>query len=105
MQTKHETHVDVAAERKLWTAVIAATIEEWVSGPLRLSIEADKYLFDKRSDFESVCQDAGLDAAALRDRLNTMKKAGLGPSALMMPRTILRTTVRGSHSLVPFRAA
>lgn len=104
MNINHAEHVDVTAERRLWTAVIATTIEEWVSGPLRLSIEADKYLFDRRSDFEQVCTDAGLDSTTLREKLLAMKKMGMGPSALMMPRTILGPA-KAHHSSHTIQAA
>ncbi|MGA7793536.1 MAG: hypothetical protein WCA19_10895 [Candidatus Acidiferrales bacterium] len=31
--------VEETAEQKLWRAVIATTVEEWVSGPLRRSVK------------------------------------------------------------------
>jgi len=39
------TEVEETAEQKLWRAVIASTVEEWVSGPLRKQREAEQFLF------------------------------------------------------------
>ena len=89
MQAQHEDQIEALGEQRLWTAVIARAIEDWVSGPLRMSIEADKYLFSGSNDFERVCEAAGLDSTALRERLLALKKSGYGPTALMMPRTAL----------------
>lgn len=105
MQPKQENDIDVFGEQRLWTAVIARTIEDWVGGPLRMSIEADSYLFSNGKDFEKVCQSAGLDSTALRERLVALKKSGYGPSALMMPRTVLRSSVKVVQMPAPRRAA
>src|SRR5580704_776064 len=43
------------AEEKLWRAVIARTLEEWVRGPLRYSRKAEEFLFDDNRDFLAVC--------------------------------------------------
>jgi hypothetical protein len=56
-------------EERIWQAVIVSTIEEWMSGPLRRSIEAEQFLFRDDRDFHLVCQQAGMDAARLRQRL------------------------------------
>ena len=33
------------AESRLWKAVIVSTIQDWISGPLRLKRQAEEYLF------------------------------------------------------------
>ena len=58
---------------RLWQAVIVSTIEEWVSGPLRRSREAEQFLFSDSTDFRLVCQSAGMDADALRQRLTKLR--------------------------------
>jgi hypothetical protein len=57
------------AESRLWQAVIVSTIQEWISGPLRLKRQAEEYLFGDNSDFPTVCQSAGMDAGQLRRKL------------------------------------
>lgn len=60
-------------EARLWQAVIVSTIEEWVSGPLRRSREAEKFLFTDNADFRLVCESAGMDAQSLRARLMKLR--------------------------------
>ena len=60
-------------ETVLWRAVIARTIQEWISGPLRRQREAEQYLFDDNSDFRLVCQSAGMDSGQLRSRLARLR--------------------------------
>jgi hypothetical protein len=60
-------------EARLWQAVILSTIEEWVSGPLRRSREAEKFLFTDNADFRMVCESAGMDAKSLRARLTKLR--------------------------------
>jgi hypothetical protein len=62
-----------APETRLWRAVIARTIQEWVSGPLRRQREAEQYLFDDNRDFPLVCQSAGMDSSRLRSRLARLR--------------------------------
>lgn len=57
------------AESRLWQAVIVSTIQDWISGPLRLKRQAEEYLFSDNSDFPTVCQSAGMDASQLRRKL------------------------------------
>lgn len=57
------------AESRLWQAVIVSTIQDWISGPLRLKRQAEEYLFADNSDFPAVCQSAGMDANQLRRKL------------------------------------
>ena len=56
------------AEQKLWRAVIANTIHEWLRGPLRLQREAEQFLFHD-DDFYTVCCSAGMDPEYVRERL------------------------------------
>jgi hypothetical protein len=54
-----------SAEERLWRAVIARTLEEWVRGPLRYSRIAEDFLFHDNKDFHSVCSSAGMDPSSL----------------------------------------
>ena len=65
------------AEEKLWRAVIARTLEEWVRGPLRYSRIAEEFLFDDERDFRAVCSSAGMDPGTLRNRLKTIRERGI----------------------------
>jgi hypothetical protein len=67
------TEVEETAEQKLWRAVIATIVEEWVSGPLRQKREAEKFLFDDNQDFQTVCFSAGISPANLRGRLEKIR--------------------------------
>jgi hypothetical protein len=58
-----------SAEERLWRAVIARTLEEWVRGPLRYSRIAEEFLFHDEKDFPSVCSSAGMDPRNLREKL------------------------------------
>jgi len=60
-------------EQRLWTAVLARTVEEWVSGPLRSRMEAEAFLFEDETDFPSVCHAAGLDPASFRNKLRQLR--------------------------------
>ena len=75
-----DSNIEVIAEQRVWTAVIARTVEEWVSGPLGSQREAELYLFTDETDFPAVCRSAGLDPQALRRKLNRLKKSGAGPT-------------------------
>ncbi len=57
----------------LWRAVIASAIQDWLSGPLRLKREAERYLFENSRDLSLVCDSAGMDIARLRARLNKLR--------------------------------
>ena len=65
------------AEERLWRAVIARTLEEWVSGPLRYSRIAEEFLFHDNKDFLSVCSSAGMDPCSLRKRLESIRTRAL----------------------------
>jgi len=60
-------------EEKLWRAVIASTVEEWVNGPLRRSREAEEFLFDDHADYRTVCYSAGINPEHLRSRLEKIR--------------------------------
>jgi hypothetical protein len=60
-------------ETLLWRAVIARTIQEWISGPLRRQREAEQYLFGDNRDFCLVCGCAGMDIGQLRSRLSRLR--------------------------------
>jgi hypothetical protein len=65
------------AEEKLWRAVIARTLEEWVCGPLSYSRRAEQFLFSDEKDFKAVCFSAGMDPGNLRRRLETIRARGI----------------------------
>jgi hypothetical protein len=65
------------AEERLWRAVIARTLEEWVRGPLRYRRLAEQYLFNDNSDFLAVCSSAGMDPGNLRKRLQSIRARGM----------------------------
>jgi hypothetical protein len=62
------------AEERLWQAVIVSTIQEWMSGPLRRSREAEQFLFWDENDFSQVCESAGMDAGRLREKLFRLRE-------------------------------
>src|ERR1035437_603637 len=64
-------------EERLWRAVIARTLEEWVHGPLRYSRMAEQFLFDDNQDFQAVCSSAGMDPGNLRKRLQSIRTRGI----------------------------
>ncbi len=61
------------AEQRLWRAVIAKTLEEWMNGSLRFSRVAEEFLFYDNKDFMSVCSSAGMDPLSLREKLRSMR--------------------------------
>jgi hypothetical protein len=60
-------------EIRVWRAVIARTIQEWISGSLTRKREAEQYLFDDNRDFRLVCGSAGIDSGKLRARLRLLR--------------------------------
>lgn len=65
-------HMQMHTE-KLWRAVIASTVEEWIHGPLRRKREAEQFLFHDEKDYKIVCSSAGIDAATLRAKLSKIR--------------------------------
>jgi hypothetical protein len=49
----HNVEAEETAERRLWRAVIASTVEEWVNGPLRRQREAEDFLFTNNRDYRT----------------------------------------------------
>ena len=69
----HSSEDQEIAEQRLWRAVIASTVQEWISGPLRRQREAEQFLFQDDSDYRTVCSQAGIDPANLRSRLQKIR--------------------------------
>ena len=65
--------VEENAVQKLWRAVIAKTVDEWVNGPLRQKREAEDFLFTDNQDYRTVCYSAGIDPQNLRSRLEKIR--------------------------------
>jgi hypothetical protein len=65
--------VEETAEQRLWRAVIASTVEEWVRGPLRQKREAEQFLFTDNIDYRTVCYSAGINPENLRARLEKLR--------------------------------
>jgi hypothetical protein len=82
MYSMTEMHGEQLGEERLWTAVIARAVQEWVSGPLRSQREAEVFLFTDDIDFPKVCMAAGLNAQTLRSKLRRLKISGKGPDAI-----------------------
>lgn len=82
MYSMADMHDEQLGEERLWTAVIARAVLEWVSGPLRSQREAEVYLFTDDKDFPKVCMAAGMNAQTLRSKLRRLKMSGKGPSAV-----------------------
>jgi hypothetical protein len=80
------------AEEKLWRAVIAKTLEEWICGPLSFSRKAEQFLFEDTHDFRAVCSSAGMDPERLRNRLRMIRARGIqkeiGPLRLRTPKKV-----------------
>jgi len=73
-------------EQRMWKAVLASTVEEWISGPLRQSRVAEDYLFHNERDFREVCESAGLNPEHFRSRLQRFRKTSVSPASLDMSR-------------------
>ena len=65
--------VEETPVQKLWRAVIASTVEEWVNGPLRKKREAEQFLFNDNHDYRTVCYSAGINPESLRMRLEKIR--------------------------------
>lgn len=63
------TQIDALSEKRLWQAVLLATIQDWICGPLRRKRQAEEYLFQDQKDFQTVCKSAGMDPDQLRAKL------------------------------------
>jgi len=78
--------VEETAVQKLWRAVIATTVEEWVSGPLRRRREAEQFLFSDNHDFQTVCFSAGINPGNLRDRLEKIRSRQIADAQTLASR-------------------
>jgi len=65
--------VEESPVQKLWRAVIANTVDEWVNGPLRRKREAEQFLFSDNQDYRTVCFSAGINPENLRARLEKIR--------------------------------
>jgi hypothetical protein len=65
--------LEMTAENLLWRGVIARTIQDWLSKPMRPKREAERYLFEDSADLSSVCRSAGIDVGRLRTHLNKVR--------------------------------
>ena len=68
-------------EQKLWRAVIASTVQEWVDGPLRRQREAEQFLFHDEQDYRTVCFSAGINPENLRERLEKIRTRNIVDAA------------------------
>ena len=73
MNMLQSVEAEETAERRLWRAVIASTVDEWVNGPLRQQREAEKFLFIENEDYRTVCDSAGINPEDLRSRLEKIR--------------------------------
>lgn len=93
MHPTADVDTEVWAEQRIWTAVIARAVEEWVSGPPRSQQQADSYLFGDQEDFPTVCRSAGLDPETLRRKLRKLKSSGAGPVAVPLRKVFPATYI------------
>ncbi len=77
----HDSDLESAPEQRLWRAVLANTVQEWIHGPLRKKREAEQFLFQDNDDYQMVCCSAGIDPAHFRNRLEKIR-AGTDLEAL-----------------------
>jgi hypothetical protein len=69
---QNSEHLDIP-EQRLWRAVIASTVAEWVNGPLSKKREAEQFLFHDQKDYRTVCFSAGINPEILRGRLEKLR--------------------------------
>jgi hypothetical protein len=78
--------VEETAVQKLWRAVIASTVEEWVNGPLRQKREAEEFLFSDNQDYRTVCYSAGINPENLRGRLEKFRSRQIAEAQALASR-------------------
>jgi hypothetical protein len=78
--------VEETAKQKLWRAVIARTVEEWVNGPLRQKREAEQFLFSDSKDYRTVCFSAGINPEDLRGRLEKIRPRKIAEAQVLASR-------------------
>jgi hypothetical protein len=69
----HSSEDQEISEQKLWRAVIASTVADWIHGPIRRQREAEQFLFHDDNDYRTVCSSAGIDPGNLRNRLQKIR--------------------------------
>jgi hypothetical protein len=84
--TLMSAEMEETGEQKLWRAVIASTVEEWVNGPMRRSREAEEFLFNDNDDYRTVCSSAGINPEDLRSRLQKIRARQIGKAAELASR-------------------
>ena len=67
------TDEPLTTENRMWRVVIARTIQDWLSKPLRAKREAERYLFENSADLSWVCESAGIKVEQLRNCLNKVR--------------------------------
>lgn len=67
------TEEPLTTEKRMWRVVIARTILDWLSKPLRAKREAERYLFENSTDLSWVCEAAGIEVEQLRICLNKVR--------------------------------
>jgi hypothetical protein len=72
-ETASATNLEVVIATALWRGVIARTIQDWLSKPLRPKREAERYLFENSADLSLVCAAAGIDVLKLRTCLSKVR--------------------------------
>ncbi|MGC1186272.1 MAG: hypothetical protein WA871_02665 [Candidatus Acidiferrales bacterium] len=70
--TSSSTH-DEGTETLLWKSVIARSVQDWLSAPLRSKLDAERYLFQNSRDLSLVCELAGINVDHLRKCLNKVR--------------------------------
>jgi hypothetical protein len=75
-----------SGEQKLWRAVIACTVQEWVRGPLRQKREAEQFLFNDNQDYRTVCFSAGINPEDLRGRLEKIRSRQITEAQILAAR-------------------
>ena len=86
VRTLQTAEVEENAEQRLWRAVIASTVEEWVNGPLRQKREAEQFLFSDNRDYQTVCYSAGINPENLRGRLEKIRSRQLSEAQVLASR-------------------
>jgi len=102
--------IEETSVQKLWRAVIASTVEEWVNGPLRQKREAEQFLFSDNLDYQTVCYSAGINPEDLRGRLEKKSLAPENRSAstcfaqlISAPNCAARLTNYSASAIMPSR--
>jgi len=86
MMTVQNVEGKESAVQKLWRAVIATTVEEWVNGPLRQKREAEQFLFSDNQDYRTVCFSAGINPENLRARLEKIRSRRIAETLALASR-------------------